>query len=216
MRRPRPWRLRVGIQAQLTQDVVEVDRLEVDPCAGQGRGRLHLEESTDPRIGHADSLLEDFFGVFRIDTHGTRRVVAADLEVGLAVGPQVLQAVVEVLAEVDVGRTADLLDAGVELEGLPVEREAGVARLVFAEDLEGELVRAHGDDRVEDQEGERVIALEPGEVLELGLPLARPGRLPALALVGEIGGAILGHIAEVAFHHGVERREGFAHEQGLA
>ena len=40
------------------------------------------------------------------------------------------------------------------LEGLEVDAELGVGPLVLAEDLEEDLVRVDGDDRVEDQEGQ--------------------------------------------------------------
>src|SRR5205814_3284185 len=54
-------------------------------------------------------------------------------------------------------------------EGRAREAELGVGALVLAEDLEEDLVGVDRDDRVEQDERERVVAHQPREVGLLGL-----------------------------------------------
>ena len=53
-------------------------------------------------------------------------------------------------------------------KALEVDAELGVSPLVLAEDLEQDLVGVDRDDRVEHDEGGRVVAEEPGEILPAG------------------------------------------------
>ncbi len=66
------------------------------------------------------------------------------------------------------------------------------------------------DDRVEDQEGGRVVAEQPAEVRAAGLPGVEARRFAPHPGIGEVGRAVLGYVAEVARHHRVQRREGLS------
>ena len=76
----------------------------------------------------------------------------------------------------------------------------------FHVDLEQDTVGVNGDDRVQQHEGERVVAQEPGEERLLRLAGALGGGLAAHAQVGEVGGAVLGLVAEVGADDSVEDR----------
>ena len=50
--------LAVGVEAQLAEQVVEVDRADRDHRGRQRRRRLHLQEPAQPRVGDLDGLLD--------------------------------------------------------------------------------------------------------------------------------------------------------------
>ena len=70
-----------------------------------------------------------------------------------------------------------------------------------------------GDDRVEHDEGERVVAQRPLEERLLRLADVQAGRLALDAQVGEVGGAVLGDVAVIAADDGVERGHRLAEAQ---
>ena len=143
----------------------------------------------------------------------SRDRLLADRQPGLAIGAHLLDAGIQRRAEVDVGRAA--LWSSVERKRIEIDAELGVSALVLAEHLEEDLVGVHGDDGVEQDEGERVVAEGPVEERLLRLAQAQTGRLSAHAEVSEVGGAILGDIAIIAADDGVERGHGFTEEQRL-
>ncbi len=141
------------------QDGVHVHRVKLHHVGGQRHGARHLEKAAHPTVGEVDLFLAVgllarglYVEAFGID--GKRcRAVTADL----------LELAVKRMAIVDVRRAVgDIADA---FEGLVVAGEPSVGGFVAAEALEEDLVRVHGDDRIEHDPGVAVLRVEPIEIL---------------------------------------------------